>query len=82
MLSVGGRFGWDEAELAGGLTLHRAQLVVIFLIHLAVSVWLVAVLRRWASVSFLRGAAYGAALAALGSIVFSFAGVLFLSTCT
>lgn len=81
MLSVGCRFGWDGIELAGGLTLQRAQLAAIFLVHVAACAALVLALRRTAGASFLGRAAYGAALAALGSIVFSFAAVFALSPC-
>ena len=81
MLSVGCRFGWDAVELAGGLTLQRAQLVAIFLAHLAACAALAVALRRRAEESFLRRAAYGTALAAVGAAVFSFAAVFALSPC-
>ncbi len=81
MLSVGCRFGWDGIELAGGVTVQRAQLVVLFLAFLAVGAWLAVRLRTGPRAPFLSRAAYLAALAGLGSIVFSFAAVFALSEC-
>lgn len=83
MLSVGCRFGWDGVELAGGVTLQRAQLVAIFLVNAVAGLWLALVLRRAAAREggFLVGAAHLAALAALGSTVLSFAAVFVLSPC-
>lgn len=81
MLSVGCRFGWDDVELTPGLTLQRVQLVVIFLVHLAGAALLVLAFRQRAGVSFLHGAAFGTALAAFGSTLFSFVAVFALTTC-
>lgn len=81
MLSVGCRFGWDEIELAGGLTLQRAQLVAIFLAFLGAGAALAAGLRAGAGAPFLARAAYLAAVAALGASAFSFAAVFALSAC-
>jgi len=81
MLSVGCRFGWDGIALAGGVTLQRAQLVVLFLAFLAAGIWLAGALRAGAGASFLARAAYLAALAGLGAIAFSFAAVFALSPC-
>lgn len=81
MLSVGCRFGWDGIELAGGITLQRAQLVAIFLASLAAGAALAAGLRAGAGASFLARAAYVAAIAGLAAIAFSFAGVFALSAC-
>lgn len=80
LLSVGCRFGWDRMEVVSGLTVQRMQLVVLFLLHLAACVALVAALRRHSGL-FLQKAAYGAALAAAGSTLFTFLPVLVLSPC-
>ena len=81
MLSVGCRFGWDDVELAAGLSLQRAQLVAILFVHLAAGAALVAMLRTGVGGPFLARAAYLAAIAALGSSVFSFSAVFALSAC-
>lgn len=81
MLSVGCRFGWEGIVLSGGVTLQRAQLVAIFLVAVAAGAALAYALRRRARASFLWRAAYGAALSALASSVFSFAAVFALSAC-
>lgn len=81
MLSVGCRFGWDGIDLAAGITLQRAQLVALFLAFLAVGAWLAIHLRTSPRAPFLSRAAYLAALAAFGAIVFSFAAVFTLSEC-
>lgn len=82
MLSVGCRFGWDGIGLFGGVTLQRAQLVALFLVHVAAGLALVLVLRReGVERPFLRSAAHLAALAALGSTLFSFSAVFVLSSC-
>ena len=79
MLSVGCRFGWQDMELVGGLSVQRAQLIAILLVHLAAGAALVVLLSDGAS--FLARAARLAALAALASSVFSFAAVFALSPC-
>ena len=79
MLSVGCHFGWDGIELFGGLTLQRAQLVAILLVHLAAGAALAVMLRGGAS--FLARTAYFSALAAFASTLFSFAAVFVLSPC-
>lgn len=87
MLSVGCRFGWDGIELAAGVSLQRAQLAAIFLVHLAAGAWLATTLRPCpssgdaATALFLRRAAWGAAVAALASTAFSFFGVFMLTAC-
>lgn len=81
MLSVGCRFGWDGIELFGDLTLQRAQLVAILLLHLGAGAALAAVLRAPSGAPFLDRAAYVAAHAALGAGLFSFAAVFVLSPC-
>ena len=83
MLSVGCRFGWHDIELAAGISVQRAQLVAIFLLHLAAVTALVLALRgHGPAAPFLPRASFLAALAALGSTLFSFAPVFVLSTCT
>ena len=81
MLSVGCRFGWDGVELLAGLTLQRAQLGAILLVHLAVGAALALRLHAPAGAPFLDRAAYLAAIAALVSSIFSFAAVFALSPC-
>ena len=81
MLSVGCRFGWEAVELAPGLSLQRAQLVALFLVHLGIGVALALALRRRSDRGFLWRAAWLAALAAAASTAFSYAGVFFLSAC-
>lgn len=81
MLSVGCRFGWHEMELAGGLTVQRAQLVAILLLHVAAAAALAIALRRRAG-TFLPGAGYLAALAALAATIFTFAPIFALSPCS
>lgn len=81
MLSVGCRFGWDEIHLFGGLTAQRAQLVIILFVHLAAGAALAVMLRTGAGGPFLARASYLAAVAALGSSIFSFAAVFGLSAC-
>jgi len=87
MLSVGCRFGWDQVELPGGMSLQRAQLIVILLVHLAAGLLLVLWLRKTAVAreagagAFLARVAWLAAVAALASTAFSFFGVFGLSSC-
>jgi len=82
MLSVGCRFGWEAIELLPGLTLQRAQLVAILLVHLGAGVALAAAFRPGrAGTSFLARTAFLAALAASGATAFAFAGVFALSAC-
>ncbi len=85
MLSVGCRFGWHEIPFAG-TSVQRAQLIALFLVHVAAGIAVVAMLRGRATddgetAAFIRVAGYGAALAALGSTLFSFFGVFFLTAC-
>ncbi len=80
MLSVGCAFGWHHVEVLAGVTLQRAQLVVILLVHLAAGMALIVMLRNVHG-PFLVRASYLAAIAALGSSIFSFAAVFGLSAC-
>ncbi len=80
MLSVGCAFGWHHVEVLAGVTLQRAQLVVILLVHLAAGMALIVMLRNVQG-PFLVRASYLAAVAALGSSIFSFAAVFGLSAC-
>jgi hypothetical protein len=82
MLSVGCAFGWERFEIVSGLSLQRAQLLAILAVSLMAGAWLAARLRTRAGDPFLRRAAHLAAVAALGSSVFSFFPVYGLSTCT
>lgn len=81
MLSVGCEFGWEAIELTGGISLQRAQLVALFLLHAAAGAFLVAILYRGGQDALLISAARLTAIAALGSTLFSFFGVFFLSAC-
>lgn len=80
LLSTGCRFGWDTVEIAAGLTLQRALLVAVFLFHLAACTAF-AVVMRGKNGQFLHKAAYGAAVAAAVSTLFTFAPVAVLSPC-
>lgn len=82
MLSVGCEFGWDAIELTGGVSLQRAQLIGIFLLHVFAGIALVLFLRGRKDTAFLISASHLAAIAALGSTLFSFFGVFFLSPCS
>lgn len=81
MLSIGCRFGWDGIALLPGLSLQRAQLALILLLHLAAGAALALKLRAGPSGSFVLRAAYLAALAALASSLFTFAPVFALPAC-
>jgi hypothetical protein len=90
MLSVGCRLGWQDIDLTGGLTLQRAQLLAILVLHLGAGLWLALWLRGRTTIAkpsgepadrFVRRAAYAAAVAAVAATLFSFAGVMFLSAC-
>lgn len=85
MLSVGCRFGWHEVPFAG-MSVQRAQLIAILLLHVGAGVAVVRMLGTRAAgegqtAIFMRRAGYAAALAALASTLFSFGGIFFLSTC-
>lgn len=84
-LSVGCEFGWQARDLVAGITLQRAQLVVLFLVHLAAGLALVLALRRvepeGETREFLLTASRWLSIAALGSTIFTFAGVFALSPC-
>lgn len=87
-LSFGCAFGWDEVRLAGPLSLQRAQLVVLFALATAgVALAAFALRSRHRSAeaeapaSFLRAVGYGAAVAAFGATIATFAPVLVLTSC-
>ncbi|MBB5752361.1 hypothetical protein [Prosthecomicrobium pneumaticum] len=85
-LSVGCRLGWHRIELAGGLTLQRAQLVALFAVAVAASGGLAVALRPVRPADepaegFLRPVAFRAAVAATAATVVTFAAVLVLTTC-
>ena len=80
MLSVGCRFGWDEIELAGGVSVQRAQLVAILVLHLMVCVALRLCLGEPRD-SFLHTTARWATNAATAATIFVFAPVFVLSAC-
>ncbi len=87
-LSFGCAFGWEEVRLGGLVSLQRAQLVVLFLVATAASAVAAWALRPAALADggdppgrFLGTVAFGAALAALGSTLATFAPVLALSAC-
>lgn len=81
MQAIGCEFGWQNVELAGRLSLQRAQLVALFLVHLGVAIALALALRRVSNDSFLWWTAYAAALAAAASTAFTYGGVFVLSPC-
>ncbi|CAH1692167.1 conserved membrane hypothetical protein [Hyphomicrobiales bacterium] len=81
MLSVGCRFGWESVEIVAGISLQRAQLVAIFLLHLAACVALTLGICEPKRSSFLRTTARWGAMAATGAIAFVFLPVFALSTC-
>ncbi|TYR30681.1 hypothetical protein FY036_18405 [Mesorhizobium microcysteis] len=86
MLSVGCRFGWDRIDAVAGISVQRLQLLVLFAVHVAAGVALAVGLRppfprEGAGGHFVRWVGYWAAVAALGSTVFSFAGVFALTAC-
>ncbi|CAH1655373.1 MULTISPECIES: hypothetical protein [unclassified Chelatococcus] len=81
MLSVGCRLGWDHVELAGSVTLQRAQLIAIFLVGLVASLALTMVVSGPGQASTLRSAARWSTLAATVALLLVFAPVFALSTC-
>lgn len=87
MLSVGCEFGWDRIALMWGLTLQRAQLVVLFALFVAAHLLLMRVLRPRGHADgsptsrFITRIAWLTAIAALGASLFSFAGVFALTAC-
>ncbi len=84
-LSIGCRQGWDMAQVFGGLSLQRLQLVGLYLVHLAIGALLIVWLYRLPAVSqlarFLHRIAIYTAFAALASTMFTFAGAIFLAPC-
>ena len=81
MLSVGCRFGWHNVELAGSVTLQRAQLAAIFVLSVIASFGLMRATSGPGKASRLQTAAQWAARAATAAVIFVFAPVLALSTC-
>lgn len=81
MMSVGCRFGWDAVEIVGGISVQRAQLIAILLLHLAVGFVLTLAIGEPKRSSFLQTTARWAAAAATASMVLVFAPVFALSTC-
>jgi hypothetical protein len=88
-LSFGCAFGWDAIELAGVVSLQRAQLTLLFLLAIAAAAAAAWGLRPTARTAesdapdhFLWTVGYAAALAALASTVATFAPVLVLTSCT
>lgn len=81
MLSVGCRFGWEGVELLPGLSAQRAQLILLLALHLGVGAVLAVRFRVPPHGPFLWRLSYLAAVAALAASLFTFAGVLVLSSC-
>lgn len=85
MLSVGCEFGWHEIALLG-TSVQRLQLIAILIVHVLAGAAVVVMLRRPGEgdnevAAFMRRVSYAAALAALGSTLFSFFAVFFLTEC-
>lgn len=81
MLSVGCRFGWDDIELAGGVSVQRAQLVILLLLHLMACLALRLSLGAPRRHSFLHTTARWATNAATAAMIFVFLPVFALSAC-
>lgn len=87
-LSVGCEFGWERMELAAGISLQRAMLVVLFILSLAGGALVIRCAHsRLARAEaperrFLERVGLLAGWAALVSSFVTFAPVFFLSTCT
>lgn len=81
MLSVGCRLGWEDIAIVGALTLQRAQLIAIFIVHAVVLGMLVLYLKRRRHAGFVWHVSYCLSLAALAAAVFNFGWVFVLSTC-
>ncbi|MBS9719321.1 hypothetical protein JYU29_01305 [Tianweitania sp. BSSL-BM11] len=84
-LSIGCRQGWNDVHLVAGMSLQRVQLVGLYALHLACGLGLVIALRMTPAkkeiAAFLHAIAFYAAIAAVFSTAFTFAGVLLLSPC-
>lgn len=82
MLSVGCQFGWHEKPLLGPLSLQRAQLILLFLLHAGAGLTLVIHTRRMADLApFLHQASILTGVAAFASTLFTFLAIFFLSPC-
>lgn len=88
MLSIGCAFGWQEVELAFGLTLQRLQLVVLFFLFLLAHVGLLFKLKararpagETAVFQFIWTGSFLANAAALAASAFTFVGVFVLNSC-
>lgn len=79
--AVGCALGWNGIDVAGPLTLQRALLVASFLGWIAAHLALYLKMRRARAPGFLFRTATDLALAAFGSALFTFSGVLWLSPC-
>ncbi len=84
-LSIGCRLGWNDVHLLAGLSLQRVQLVALYALHLLAGLGLVYGLHRTRFASgpaaFLHTVAFYAAIAAVFSTAFTFAGTLMLAPC-
>ncbi|GHD15056.1 hypothetical protein ACFOEZ_16765 [Tianweitania populi] len=84
-LSIGCRQGWSDVHLLAGLSLQRVQLVALYVLHLLAGLGLVVFLRRSqftsGAAAFLQTVAFYAAIAAVFSTAFTFAGTLMLTPC-
>lgn len=85
MLSVGCEFGWQEMAFLG-TSVQRLQLIAILIVHILAGAAVVMKLRQRSEgdsdvSGFMRQASYAAAIAALGSTLFSFFAVFFLTEC-
>ncbi len=84
-MSIGCRQDWSDVHLLAGLSLQRVQLAALYAVHLLAGIALVVFLRRsqfaTGPAAFLQSVALYAAIAAVFSTAFTFAGTLMLTPC-
>lgn len=88
MQAVGCRLAWHEVEVFDSMSLQRLQQILLYAIGLGASVVLYRALSaesrrapRDTTAGFLANVSAYGALAAVGAVAVSFAGVLWLSAC-
>lgn len=91
-LSIGCEYGWHQIELAGGVTVQRVMLIVLFLATLAATSFIALLTwRRWsqarargsgvAPAPFLEWAAFVSSLTAIAAAIVSLGPALVLTSC-
>lgn len=84
-VSIGCHQGWDQVYVMAGLSLQRAQLLVLYGLHLLAGLGLVFPFRNGPAgsrpASFLQTVSFYAAVAAVFCTTFTFAGILMLTSC-